>query len=116
MAASLGTLVTELRDPSVEVRLNATEALARMGEEAQPAAVALVAACGDVDSEVRDWATAALEGMGPPSTDDLQPLIDLLPVDNPLVGCWAATLLGRLEASAGDAVDALARTMREATA
>lgn len=116
MPASLETLKMELRDPSVEVRLNAAEALARMGEEARPAAVALVAACGDVDSEVRDWATAALEGMGPPSSDNLKPLIDLLHIDNPLVAYWAATLLGRLEDAAADAVDALVKSMRESTA
>ena len=83
-----------------------------MGDR-QPAAVALVLACGDEDEEVRQWATAALEGMGAPEASDVGPLTSFLAGRSPDVGYWAATLLGRLKTEAAVAVDALARALSE---
>jgi HEAT repeat protein len=94
-------------------RMQAAEQLAQLGAAAQPAALALVLACGDETEEVRQWAASALEGIGPPDTADVGQLASFLDGRSPDVGYWAATLLGRLKAGAVAAVDALARAVVE---
>ena len=89
-----------LSDAEVAKRAQAAEELAQLGSEARPAAVALVLACGDEAEEVRQWATSALEEMGPPEASDVGPLISFIEAKSPDVGYWAATLLGRLKADA----------------
>jgi HEAT repeat protein len=93
-------------------RVEAAQRLARAGETAAVAAVALVRACGDAEPEVREWAVAALEDLGPPPADAVAALVPLVQDREPLVGYWAATLVGRLEGSLGQdaagAVTALA--------
>ena len=83
------------------------EELSRLGEEASQAALALVLAAGDEAEEVREWAVATLEGMGPPRPDAVSDLAALLTAKSEGVGYWAATLLGRLKAEAASAVPAL---------
>jgi HEAT repeat protein len=75
--------------------LAAAQALARLGEGARPAAVPLVRVCGDADEQVRAWAVAALESMGPPSPGDVEALAVMLDDAHPDVGYWSATLVGR---------------------
>jgi HEAT repeat protein len=89
------------------MRQAAAERLARMGEDAAPAAAALVLACGDADEQVREQAVAALEDLGPPRADAIGQLIGLVPHADPLVAYWATTLLGRAEEDAASAVPAL---------
>jgi HEAT repeat protein len=93
-------------------RVAAAQRLARAGEAAAGAAVALVRACGDSEPEVREWAVAALEDLGPPPGDAVARLVPLVQDREPLAGYWAATLLGRLEGKLGQdaagAVTALA--------
>ena len=47
----------------------AAEKLAQLGEDAQPAAVELVRVCAG--EAAREWATAALEGLGAPAAADV---------------------------------------------
>jgi len=93
-------------------RVEAAQRLARAGAAAAGAAVALVRGCGDADAEVREWAVAALEDLGPPPDEAVAALVPLVQDRAPLVGYWAATLLGRREGQLGQdaakAVTALA--------
>lgn len=84
-----------LQNPELDIRIHAAEALSLLGPEAAYAAVDLVAACADQDA-VREYAVAALEGMGAPSDASIQGLISALRHHDPLVVYWAVTLLGRI--------------------
>lgn len=101
LAADLGSA-----DPGV--RGAAAERLACMAEAAAPAAAQLVRACGDADEQVREQAVAALEDLGPPPTETIGQIIELVAHGDPLVAYWAATLLGRAGRDAANAVPALA--------
>jgi HEAT repeat protein len=85
-------------------RASAAEALARRGDEARAAAVALVRASGDRDASVRDWAAAALEELGPPLAADIEPLAVLATNPELNIAYWACTLLGRLKDQGASAV------------
>jgi HEAT repeat protein len=78
-------------------------------------AVALVKATGDDAEEVREYAAAALEEMGPPEVEDVGSLAALLSDSAADAGYWAATLLGRLEANAVPAVPLLAAAVTGST-
>lgn len=113
MANNMSTLIASLSSSDTTGRVNATEQLARLGSEAQPAALALVLACGDDDEEVRQGATSVLEELGPPGASDMGQLASLVGAKSPDVGYWAATLLGRLKAQAAPAVEVLALAIAE---
>lgn len=102
------TLAAGLAAADADARAQAAERLAQAAEAAAPAALPLVRACGDEDQRVREWAVAALEGMGPPPPGTLAGLTSLVGHTVPLVGYWAATLLGRAGEDGAVAVDALA--------
>ena len=107
-ASDANALAAQLGSADPGVRGAAAERLARMGEDAAPAAAVLVRACGDVDEHVREHAVAALEDLGPPPADVIRQLIDLVAHSDPLVAYWATTLLGRAGEDAASAVPALA--------
>lgn len=90
----------------------AAEALTHMGTAAQPAAVALVRACGSNDATVRAWAVAALEEIGPPSPEQIHELVKTVADPSLDAAYWAITLLGRAGHAASPAVDALAEILR----
>ena len=94
-------------------RVMAAQQLCQSADAARPAAVALVRAAGDADEEVQQWATAALEELGPPETHDLSQLTELVADTNADVAYWAITLVGRLEEGANDAVEALAAALAD---
>jgi HEAT repeat protein len=104
--ADLTQLVADLSNP--DKRSQAAERLSQLGCEAAPAAVALVRASGDDSEEVREYAVAALEELGPPRIEDIDHLTALLSEQKSDLGYWAATLLGRLGNDAVSAVPALA--------
>ncbi|MDA7858955.1 HEAT repeat domain-containing protein [Mariniblastus sp.] len=85
----------ELKDSDAKVRAAAAENLCLAGSDSVTAAVELVVACGDVE-DVQNWAASALEDLGAPSVDSVDALEPLVNSPKPLVGYWAATLLGRL--------------------
>lgn len=113
MPDKLSTLIAALSDRAAPKRSQAAEQLALLGTDAQPAAVALVLACGDEDDEVRQWATAALEQIGPPLLSDLEQLAALTVAKSSDVAYWAATLLGRLKAQAAPAAETLAHAVTD---
>lgn len=83
-----------------------------MGTDAQPAAVALVEACGSGDDSVRQWCAGALEELGPPTTSQIPRLIELAGDARLDVAYWAITLLGRAGDAAARAVATLADVVR----
>lgn len=89
--------ITSLLSGDVAQRRLAANSLATISPaEAQVAAVALARAAGDDDEQVREWAAGALEQLGPPLDAQVADLVMLLSHEQPDVGYWAATLLGRL--------------------
>ena len=102
-AAGLGR---QLATGTAAERADAAERLSLAGEEAAAAAVPLVQACGD--EQLREWAVAALEDLGPPPSDTITLLIELVSNSDPLVAYWAATLLGRSGQDAATAATGLA--------
>ncbi|HEY2840791.1 MAG TPA: HEAT repeat domain-containing protein [Pirellulales bacterium] len=110
MPGEIDTLKQSLVSSDAVQQGAAAEKLAQMGEDAQPAAVELIGACAGSEA-LREWATAALEAMGPPAVADVQKLITLLDAKSADVGYWAATLLGRLGPDGAAATAALAKTL-----
>ncbi len=111
--ADLASLIEQLGSKDLERQRAAAETLAEWGEEASPAAVALLQACEVEDEALREWVVAALEQMGPPPADDLPAICRLLATDHELSAYWSATLLGRLQQDAADAVEALAQAVEK---
>jgi HEAT repeat protein len=107
-------VVRRLTSPDVAERTEAAELLARAGAAAVAAALPLVTACGDEDEQVREWAVAALEDLGPPPAGSLAALSGLVSAANPLVAYWATTLLGRSGQDAASATTALATAVQSA--
>lgn len=110
----LAQLVVRLRDSDGKARLDAAERICHMAEEAAPAAVDLVGACGDDDEQVREWVVAALEGLGAPPEASIPALAGLATSENPLASYWAITLLGRSGQAAKAAVPVLTGCLRAA--
>ena len=108
MPDDLAQQIAALSDPDPAKRSGAAEELSRLGPDAREAAVPLARTCADEVEEVREWAVAALEELGPPRPVDCDPLSDLLTHPSPDVGYWAATLLGRLKDEASGAAPTLA--------
>ena len=103
----VAALGKQLASTDAEQRAAAAEQLSQAGEAAAVAAVPLVTACGDADDRVREFAVAALEDLGIPSTADIAPLIKLVDSPDPLAAYWAITLLGRSGKDAAEAVAVL---------
>jgi HEAT repeat protein len=113
MSTDTDSLVADLKSTEAEIRATAAEQLCRLEEGAREAALPLVMAAGDDDERVRDWAAAALEELGPPSTADVQSLENALADEHADRAYWAATLLGRLEGKAADSVGSLEKALTE---
>ncbi len=101
----------QLNRGSAEERAIAAEQLSYLGEDAAFAAVDLVKACA-ADENIRDWAVAALEGMGRPPEDSIAALAEQSLSNDPLVAYWAVTLLGRLGPSAEQAQEPLLELLK----
>jgi HEAT repeat protein len=112
--ADIEKLAEQLAGEDPAGRLEAAERLCRAGMDAAAAAVPLVRACGDDDDQVREWAVAALEELGPPPPASIPQLAELAADRHPLVAYWAMTLLGRSGQAAATAVTVLARGLGSA--
>lgn len=104
-------LVAQLSADDASRRAQAAEQLAKRGDLVAGAATALVRAAGDASDQVRQWASAALEELGPPAIGQAASLTALLDHTHPDVAYWAATLLGRLETEARASVPKLAEVL-----
>lgn len=113
--AEIEALIGQLQDADPGRRGAAAELLCRHGAAAATAALALARACADEDDQVREWAAAALEDLGPPPAGSIPELGDLVGSSHPLVAYWAATLLGRSGQNAATATTALAACLASAS-
>lgn len=96
-------------------RVAAAEHLARLGEGARGAVVPLARATGDASEPVREWAVAALEGVGAPDAEDVTALRQLmLEPTHDDVAYWAVTLVGRLGENGSPAVPELITLLDQA--
>ena len=111
MSESVSLLISLLTSADRDTRIDAAERLCRAGEAAAMAAVPLIRACGDADSEVKEQAVAALEELGPPPTESLESLVELAANEDHLVAYWAITLLGRSGKAAANAASILAERL-----
>jgi HEAT repeat protein len=100
-------LIADVKSSDVAKRVAAAEQLSHLESEAQGAAIALVQATVDADESVRQWATSALESIGPPAADDAGEMAKLLSDSRLDVAYWSATLLGRLRTDAAPTVPQL---------
>jgi len=110
--SELKTLISGLESGDPSARSGSAERLAHLGDQARPAAVALVQALATDDEDLREWAVGALEGLGPPDIDDVSRLAELLKRPELDVAYWAATLLGRLDGQAASAVPELTEALK----
>jgi len=107
MPTELSQLISALVDPDPAKRCAAAERLAQLAPDARAAAVPLVRVCADDAEEVREWAAAALEELGPPRREDVDPLSGLLGDKSPDVGYAAgprASFAGFMSNSPAEAV------------
>lgn len=110
----VAALARQLTATAAADRVAAAELLARAGDATAEAVVPLVTACGDDDEQVREWAAAALEELGPPPRESLAALTGLVASTHPLVAYWATTLLGRLGQDAASATTVLVTALEAA--
>jgi len=112
MSHSLDEMIAQLGAADAEQRAAAAEAISQLAEDAQPAAIPLVKALADEDDSVREWATSALEGLGPPRTQDLAELARLAGGQEPDASFWAVTLLGRAAVEAAQFASVLVEVLQ----
>jgi HEAT repeat protein len=106
-----GELVGQLQSSDVDARREAARQAAVAASELNGYAVPLVQAVADPDEQVCESVVAAIEEMGAPDAGAVAELAGLLSHQNADVGYWAATLLGRCGASAGQCVPALTASL-----
>ena len=110
--AQVEQLIAALTRGPVADRAAAAEALARLERASHPAMVALVGNAGSADEGVREWASAALEAVGPPAALQIADLVRLSKAADEQIAYWALTLLGRAGAMAATAVAAIADRLK----
>ena len=104
MSNNIQALIQQLSAQNSAQQAAAAQALARLGQDARPAAAALVAALRTADAPTREWCAAALEELGPPPATQISELVKLAGDKSPDVAYWAITLLGRAGKDAAPAV------------
>jgi HEAT repeat protein len=107
MNTDVATLIAQLEGTDTAAQTAAANELASLGRDAQGAIVALVRTVGIPDEEVLEACTAALEEAGPPTADQIRPLMLLVSDCSGDVAYWAVTVLGRAGSAAAPAVPAL---------
>jgi HEAT repeat protein len=107
MPTNIQSLIAQLNSHNPAQQATAAEALARMGREAQPAALALVTALRTADAPTREWCAAELEDIGPPQAAQIPELMKLADDQSLDAAYWAITLLGRAGKAAASAVSTL---------
>lgn len=115
MPDEIASLIAELNSDEAAARLAAAERLGVLAEDAAPAAASLLARLDD-EVTIREAAVSALESLGPPPASQVPELIARLRDPSGDVIYWAATLLGRLQDDASEAVPALATCLESKAA
>lgn len=112
MSNNIQALIQQLSTQNPAQQASAAQSLARLGQDAQPAAAALVATLRTADAPTREWCAAALEELGPPSATQIAELTKLAGDKSLDVAYWAITLLGRAGDNAAPAVATLIGVLR----
>jgi HEAT repeat protein len=107
MSKSVDQLCSELRNPDVAVRRAAAQQFAESPEASHDGCLTLLDAIEDDDEQVREWVSAAFEGMEAPDASAVPTLMKYLASEQSGGSYWAATLLGRLGPQASPATEAL---------
>jgi HEAT repeat protein len=107
MNKELAALIEQLEGADPAAQTAAANQIASLGPAAQGAAVALVRTIAIPDEEVLEACTAALEEIGPPAANQIEPLAAMSGDCSSDVAYWAVTLLGRATVGASAAVPAL---------
>jgi HEAT repeat protein len=113
IAVGLDQLLDELLSSDVLRRRAASERIATGESLDVRAAIPLLDAVMDQDDQVREWITAALEGMGAPDPCDVEAIAGRLAAQSADRSYWAATLLGRLGPAATPAIQELASALND---
>lgn len=103
-------IIQDLASQETAKQRAAAQACAKDPMLAQGAAIPLCRAVSASDERVVEWSTAALEGLGPPSSEDLDALVELFS-ESEATAYWAVTLVGRLKQTAFSAGKKLAATV-----
>jgi HEAT repeat protein len=111
MNANIQSLIAQLEGHDTAAQTAAATELAKLGCSAQPAAIALVRTVGIPDEEVLEACTAALEELGPPAADQIEPLAALAHDCSSDVAYWSVTLIGRAGSSSACAVPELIKVL-----
>jgi HEAT repeat protein len=111
MNTDLSRLIAQLEGTDAEAQIAAANELASRGRDAQGAIVALVRTVGIPNEEVLEACTAALEEAGPPTADQIRPLMPLVSDCSGDIAYWAVTLIGRAGAEAAPALPALVQVL-----
>ncbi len=107
----LQLLITQLEGTDTVLQTSAAIQIATLGHAGQGAAVALVRTIGIPHEEVLEACTAALEDLGPPAGDQIEPLAQLAGDCSSDVAYWAVTLVGRAGVAAAPAVSKLIQVL-----
>ena len=89
-------IIQDLGSEDLAQQRAAAEACAKDPALAKGAAIPLCRAVSASDERVAEWCTAALEGLGAPSLEDLDSLVELFS-EKEATAYWAVTLVGRLK-------------------
>ncbi|PQO31733.1 HEAT repeat domain-containing protein [Blastopirellula marina] len=100
-------IIQDLASSDLGQRLSAVETCAKHPELARTATIPLCRLVSDPDEQVAEWATAALEEMGPPASEELDALVSMFSSAE-ATAYWAVTLVGRLKPSDAATVALLA--------
>jgi len=110
-ASSVPTLIKALGDNESEVRMNAAEALGRIGPEAKEAVPALIRALDDSDEEVRIAAAHAIAKVLIEASELVPILIGTLDNSNARVRKTAVEMLGDIGSEAKEAAPYLMKAL-----
>jgi HEAT repeat protein len=111
MAETPVQLAAQLCESDLQSRRTAAEKLSQLGEAARSAAAALAQAAGSDDEMIREYAVAALEGLGSPPPEQRDQLTALLASSSDDTVYWGVTLLGRLGPAAEGSAPALVKAL-----
>jgi len=112
-SGDINQLIKDLKNSSPTVRMNAADALADMGPEAQPAVPALAEALVDKDGYVRNFAANALGQIGPGAIYALPALIKAMKDKDPSVSQAAEQAIGTLGPAAKSAIPHLIKSLKK---
>lgn len=109
--AAIPALTRSLKDSDASVRLNAAQALVRLGADASLIVPAVTLELNKDDPELVRKAVLVLHGLGPEAAATVPELSSLVARDDPVLTIRIASILAGIGAAAKDAVPALKKRL-----